>query len=95
MKKYFILIAAMFVCLSITAQQKMSCCAASATESFSQLASDKAFISSHINPLPFMYQSENGKDITYKAADGRDAFGWEIKAKSPTKNYLFVFQKGL
>lgn len=81
--------------ISITsfAQQKMSCCAASATESFAQLASSKEFVLSHPLPLPFTYTSENGNAITFKAADGTDAYGWEIKAKHPTNNYLFVIHE--
>ena len=75
------------------AQQKMSCCAASATESFAQLASSKEFVLSHPLPLPFTYKSENGNAITFKAADGTDAFGWEIKAKQQTNNYLFVIHE--
>ena len=82
------------VCFSFYANaQKMSCCAASATESFSQLASDKKFTMSHNNPLPFNYKSENGNSITYKAADGTDAYGWEIKSKTPSDNYLLVIHE--
>jgi len=93
MKKHSLLFFFSFVCLSLTAQQKMSCCAASATEAFSQLGSDKNFTMSHNNPLPFFYSSENGKPITYKASDGSDAFGWEIKSKRPSNNYLFVIHE--
>jgi carboxymethylenebutenolidase len=75
------------------AQQKMSCCTASATESFAQLASSKEFVLSHPLPLPFTYKSENGNAITFKAADGTYAYGWEIKAKQPTNNYLFVIHE--
>jgi carboxymethylenebutenolidase len=75
------------------AQQKMSCCAASATESFAQLASSKEFVLSHPLPLPFTFTSENGNAITFKAPDGTDAYGWEIKAKQPTNNYLFVIHE--
>jgi carboxymethylenebutenolidase len=92
MKKYIIPIILILISASVSAQ-KMSCCAASATDKFAQLASDKAFVMSHLNPLPFNFHSENGKDITYKAADGTDAYGWEIKAKTPTDNYLFVIQE--
>lgn len=93
MKKYILLVVAAFIYLSITAQQKMSCCAASATDVFSQLGSDKKFTMSHNNPLPFTYQSENGKAIIYKASDGTDAYGWEIKSKSPSNNFVFVIHE--
>ncbi|HLY72191.1 MAG TPA: hypothetical protein VKR53_20800, partial [Puia sp.] len=71
MKNWFLCLMAMVLSLAIQAQ-KMSCCAASATESFAQLASDKVFIRSHPLPLPFFFKSDNGKSITYKAADGSD-----------------------
>jgi carboxymethylenebutenolidase len=92
MKNWFLCLITMAVAIA-TQAQKMSCCAASATESFAQLASDRNFISSHPLPLPFLFKSDNGKSITYKAADGTDCFGWEIKSKTPTNNYIFVFQE--
>src|SRR5579863_4420366 len=93
MKKYPLLLVCTFCVSLIFAQQKISCCAASATESFSQLASDKGFIMSHPIPLPFVFQSENGKAITFKTADGTDAYGWEIKSVTPTNNCLFVIHE--
>lgn len=95
MKKKSLLFIVPFIssCLSLTAQPKMSCCAASATDAFSQLGSDKHFTMSHNNPLPFSYRSENGKEITYKASDGSDAYGWEIRSKNPSNNVLFVIHE--
>src|ERR1700748_2737268 len=92
MKNWILGLLTMGLVLSVQAQ-KMSCCAASATESFAQLAADKNFIASHPLPLPFLFKSENRQAITYKGADGSDCFGWEIKSKSPTNNYIFVFQE--
>jgi len=93
MKRSILLFCATLTLCSATAQQKMSCCAASATDVFSQLGSDKKFAMSHNNPLPFTYTSENGKEITYKASDGSDAYGWEIKSKSPSDNFVFVIHE--
>lgn len=93
MKKFILLFSIASSIFSAMAQQKMSCCAASSTEAFSQLGSDKKFTMSHNNPLPFSYQSENGNPITYKASDGTDAYGWEIKSKTPTMNFLFVIHE--
>ncbi|MBS1916538.1 MAG: dienelactone hydrolase family protein [Bacteroidetes bacterium] len=90
MKKYGLLLISVLFFTFLFAQQKMSCCAASATESFSQLASDKNFILSHPVPLPFTFQSENGETITFKTTDGSEGYGWEIKSPTPTNNYLFV-----
>jgi carboxymethylenebutenolidase len=92
MKNWFLSLIAMALSLA-TQAQKMSCCSPSATESFAQLASDKSFIASHPLPLPFFFKSDNGKSITYKGADGSDCLGWEIKSKTPTNNYIFVFQE--
>ncbi|HVM89218.1 MAG TPA: dienelactone hydrolase family protein [Puia sp.] len=92
MKNLTVLLAASFLCFYANGQ-KISCCPASATESFSQLASDKKFAMSHQNPLPFTYQSENGKSIAFRAADGNDAYGWEIKSRNPSNNYLFVIHE--
>jgi len=77
----------------IRAQQKMSCCAQSATEAFAQLGSDKQFAQSHPLPLPFHFDSDHGTDITFKAADGSDAYGWQIKSKTPSSNYLLVIHE--
>jgi carboxymethylenebutenolidase len=88
---------ACFALLAITAtakaQTKMSCCEPSATEKFAQTAADQSFMLSHMNPRPFKYKSQKGHDITYKAGDGTDAHGWEVKAKDKTDFYLFVFHE--
>ena len=89
MKKLLIFLS-LFWASATLAQQKMSCCSPSATESFAQLASDPLFVMSHPLPLPFTFQSENGAPITFKAPDGSEAYGWEIKSKTPTRNYLLV-----
>jgi carboxymethylenebutenolidase len=70
--------------------QKMSCCSPSATDAFSQLGSNTAFTRSHPIPLPYHYRGADGKAIVFKAPDGSDAYGWEIKAAKPTDNYIFV-----
>lgn len=64
-----------------------------ATESFAMNASNKAFILSHEEPLPFSFTSDGGKDISYTTADGKEAHAWEIKAKRPTQYYLFVIHE--
>jgi carboxymethylenebutenolidase len=77
----------------VRAQQNMSCCSASATEAFALLASDKAFTNSHEEPLPFVFQGEKGKPISFKASDGQDAYGWEIRSATPSGNYLFLIHE--
>ena len=76
------------------AQSSMaSCCTKVATEKFAFFASDVSFVMSHEAPLPFVYHSANGQDITFKAADGTDAHGWMVKASKPTDYYLFVIHE--
>jgi len=71
-------------------QSKMACCKQSATQQFAMLASDKKFVMSHPKPLPFHFQSSIGKDITYPTPDGHTADAYELKAKTPTNNYILV-----
>jgi len=76
------------------AQKKSSaCCAPGATEQFALLVNDRQFVMGHDAPLPFVYHSESGKDINFKAADGTDAHGWMVKASKPTNYYLFVIHE--
>jgi len=75
------------------AQTTMNCCSPTATEKFAMLASDKSFVMSHTEPLPFTYNSAKGHDITYKTSDGTDAHAWEVKADKNTNYYLFVIHE--
>lgn len=75
-------------------KQTMSCCAISSTTRFARFASNKEFIMSHAAPLPFHFSSEKGgTDITFKAADGTDAYAYEIKAAEKTNYYVFVIHE--
>jgi len=78
---------------SLMAQHAPSCCSPDAIESYARNASDKSFITSHVEPIPFTYLSERGKDITYKTADGTDAHAWESKAAKATDNWIFVIHE--
>jgi carboxymethylenebutenolidase len=93
MKNLVIFLLLLASACSASAQQKMSCCSPSSTDAFSQLGSDKEFVRSHPLPLPFTYRSANGKAIVFRAADGSEAYGWEIRAKSPTNNFLLVIHE--
>jgi hypothetical protein len=68
-------------------------CHTSATEKFALFASSKEFNMMHPNPLPYVHQSETGKMITLKTADGKDANGYVLMAKKKTNNWIFVFQE--
>ena len=92
MKKPLLLLMLLVCSTWLFAQKKVAACCApvAATEKFSQLANDKVFVMSHEVPMPFTYHSDNGKDITYKTADGMDAHAWMVKAQKPTDYYIFV-----
>ena len=90
MKKIMLLFALLVVHAAGKTQTNMNCCQPSATDKFASLATDKSFMMSHQEPLPFNYSSTKGQDITYKAADGTDAHAWQVKAAKETPYYLFV-----
>ena len=94
MKKIVLFLMMAISSITIFAQPQMAaCCTPVATEKFALLASDNSFVMSHEAPLPFVYRSESGQDITFKAADGTDAHGWMVKASKATDYYLFVIHE--
>lgn len=99
MKKLFLVTLLLATGIGLSAQKKkkteaVSCCAISSDKQFARFAGDKKFIMSHDAPLPFHFTSEkDGADITFKAADGTDAFGYEIKASKKTNYYIFVIHE--
>lgn len=93
MKKVIALVSGLLVSIAGICQQTPSCCAQDATDKFAGYASEKEFVMSHTEPLPFTFKSENGKEISFKAPDGTDAYGWEIKPKTKTNAVLFVIQE--
>ena len=92
MKQFFFPLLIGFAPSAISAQT-MSCCVASATESFARLASDKVFVMSHSEPQPFRFDSRQGKEFQFKASDGSEAYGWEIKSTTKSDNYLLVIHE--
>jgi carboxymethylenebutenolidase len=72
--------------------QAQTCCT-NPTAAFAKMGANKSFQADHDNPLPFLFLPENGADITLKAADGTDVFGYEIKSKQPSNKYVFVIQE--
>jgi carboxymethylenebutenolidase len=94
MKKLLLFFGVMLIVVAAFSQKQIpACCAPIATEKFASFANDRSFVMSHDAPLPFVYHSENGQDITFKAADGTDAHGWMVKASKPTDYYLFVIHE--
>lgn len=71
-----------------------SCCSKPAsTETFAMLTNDKKFINAHLEPLPFTLANQIGKEITFKTPDGKEGYGYEIKAEKFTNNYVFVIHE--
>jgi carboxymethylenebutenolidase len=70
----------------------VSCHAASSGDGMSEFASDPTFIALHLSPLPVLYKAE-GEMINFPAADGKDARGYLIKAKTKSDKWLFVYQE--
>ncbi len=87
------MLALFFTCYNSEAQIRTSCCTPSATEKFALFASERSFVSSHAEPLPFTYTDTTGNDITYRTTDGNMGHAWEVKAKKQTQNYLFVIHE--
>ncbi len=70
----------------------VSCFNADVREEFRETALTQEFASLHLAPLPIMFEG-SGKTIRFKTTDAAEGGGYEIKAKKPTKNYLFVIQE--
>jgi carboxymethylenebutenolidase len=91
MKKLVVIIAALF---TVNAYAQSSCCAKpSSTETFAMLTKDKKFVSTHLEPLPFTLADPMGKEITFKTPDGKEGYGYEIKAEKYTNNYVLVIHE--
>lgn len=88
-----LLIFALFLPLTVLAQAGKSCCAPTSTAEFAMLASDDKFRSAHLDPLPFRFTPENGKDMMFKTLDGVDGRGFEIKAAKETNATVFMIHE--
>jgi len=93
MKKFFLFTLIIGSNIMAFGQSKMACCKQSATQEFAMLASNKTFVMSHPKTKPFHFQSSIGKDITYSTHDGKTADAYELKAKTPTNNYILVIHE--
>lgn len=80
---------------SVAYAQPKSCCSkpAESAEAFAMLGKDLQFQSAHEAPLPFSFESENGKAIQFNTSDGTIANAFEVKASKPTKNYVFMIHE--
>lgn len=76
-----------------TLDDGITICHTSPTEKFALFVQDDNFNMSHPDPLPYVHQSEIGKMITFKTADGKDGIGYVLMAAKKTNNWIFVFQE--
>uniref|UniRef100_UPI0025E9D8D1 dienelactone hydrolase family protein n=1 Tax=Mucilaginibacter sp. TaxID=1882438 RepID=UPI0025E9D8D1 len=95
MKKLLLLLAIITIGTTSYSQTrgKVACCYPTATQRFAMLAADKKFVMSHAKPKGIHFQSTIAKAITYTATDGKIAYAYELKAKRPTNNYVFVIHE--
>lgn len=93
MKKIYLLAGALLSAFVGLAQEGITVCHTPATEKFALFALNKEFNMAHADPLPYLHQSQVGKIITFKTANGPDANGYLLEAKTKTNNWIFVFQE--
>ena len=86
------LLAAMVICV-VSAAEKKSCCAQTATEEFAAFGKEMAFVALHEAPLPFVFETTGGEMKTIKTSDGVDANIYEVKSSKISNNYIFIFHE--
>lgn len=79
--------------LSAQTGEDITICHTPATEQFAMLASNNEFVASHQLPSKYLHQTEKGKKITYKTADGKTANAFLYEAAKPTNNYILVIHE--
>lgn len=78
---------------SLSFAQKSCCSKPESTEAFAMLTHDKKFVATHLDPNPFTLSNPIGQNITFKTPDGKEGYAYEIKATTPTNNYVFVIHE--
>lgn len=91
MKNIFLLIIATML-FQYSFAQTPSCCSASATQAFAMLSGNKKFVASHDAPLPFTFESKNGKMVAIKTT-GSVTNAYMVKAKKSTNNYIIMIHE--
>ena len=71
----------------------VSCFNADVREQFRQEASTQAFAMMHETPLHYKLQNPTGIPVSFKAADGSAAMGYEIRSKTKSNKWVFVIQE--
>ncbi len=98
MKARFTLLIFLLAAVAVSAQQLslndgITICHTTPTEKFALFVQDENFNMSHPDPLLYVHQSEIGKMITFKTADGKEGIGYVLMAAKKTNNWIFVFQE--
>ena len=71
----------------------VSCFTTEMMDQFKTEASTASFAMMHDNPLAFTLADAAGKPVSFKAADGSNAMGYEIRSKKKSNKWLFVIQE--
>lgn len=77
----------------LTPECYVSCFTSEIMDQFKAEASTASFAMMHDNPIPYIAADPLGKPVTFKAADGTNAMGYEIRSKKKSNKWLFVIQE--
>ncbi|BFG69179.1 dienelactone hydrolase family protein [Sediminibacterium sp. KACHI17] len=77
----------------LTPECYVSCFTSEIMDQFKAEASTASFAMMHDNPIPYTVADPLGKPVTFKAADGTSAMGYEIRSKKKSNKWLFVIQE--
>lgn len=77
----------------LTPECYVSCFTSEIMDQFKAEASTTSFAMMHDNPLPYTVADPLGKPVSFKAADGSTAMGYEIRSKKKSSKWLFVIQE--
>lgn len=95
MKKTLLLLIAVLLYnySTVDAQDDITICSTSATESFALLASGSDFMAEHSEPLPYIHQSDIGRMITFETPDGKKANAYFLESQVDSDDYLLVIHE--
>lgn len=71
----------------------VSCYTKEIQEQFREAAQSPSFVMLHGQPNYFKLENQIGQSVSFKAADGTTAMGYEIKSKKKTNKWIFVIQE--
>lgn len=77
----------------LTPECYVSCFTTEIMDQFKAEASTASFAMMHDNPIPYVAADPLGRPVTFKAADGTNAMGYEIRSKKKSNKWLFVIQE--